>query len=456
MPENAIPKENKMGTMPIPKLIFNMSLPLIVSMLIQALYNIVDSIFVARLCEDALTAVSLAFPIHNLMIAFATGTGVGINALLSRRLGQKNREAAEQVANTGLLLAILTSLVFAVLGGLFSHTFFAMQKGISDTIIRYGTDYMSIITVFSVGIFVEITSERILQGTGRTMVTMYIQVTGAVINIILDPILIFGLFGAPRLEVRGAAIATVIGQIIAAILGLVLNYLRNPDIRLRLRQIFRPRLSLIREIYSIGFPSILMSAIGSVTNFLMNQILLTFSSTAAAVFGTFFKLNSFAFMPLFGLNNGIVPIVAYNYGAQNRARILQTVKLGMIFGTCIMAVGWALFEFIPGPLLSLFDASETMLAIGIPAFRTVGWTFLLAAFSIVGGSIFQALGKSVYSLLVSLGRQIVVLVPVAYLFSLTGNINLVWYAFLVAEVVCVALSATFLRRVLHLLDGFDR
>ena len=311
-----------MGTMPVKKLIFQMALPLIFSMMIQALYNIVDSVFVSRISEDALTAVSLAFPIQNLMIAFATGTGVGINALLSRRLGEQNREQAEKVANVGLLLAVCTAAVFALLGGFFSHTYFALQKGISPLIAQYGAEYLSIVCIGSLGIFVEITSERILQGTGRTLVTMFIQCTGALLNIILDPILIFGLLGFPAMGVRGAAVATIIGQLIAAALGIVLNQLHNTDVRIHLSKM-RFDFELIGQIYAIGFPSILMNAIGSVTTYLMNQILLTFSSTAAAVYGVFFKLNSFVFMPLFGLNNAVVPIVAYNFGAHNRGLLLS-------------------------------------------------------------------------------------------------------------------------------------
>lgn len=455
MPANSLPAENKMGTMPVKKLIFQMALPLIFSMMIQALYNIVDSVFVSRISEDALTAVSLALPIQNLMIAFATGTGVGINALLSRRLGEQNREQAEKVANVGLLLAVCTAAVFALLGGFFSHTYFALQKGISPLIAQYGAEYLSIVCIGSLGIFVEITSERILQGTGRTLVTMFIQCTGALLNIILDPILIFGLLGFPAMGVRGAAVATIIGQLIAAALGIVLNQLHNTDVRIHLSKM-RFDFELIGQIYAIGFPSILMNAIGSFTTYLMNQILLTFSSTAAAVYGVFFKLNSFVFMPLFGLNNAVVPIVAYNFGAHNRGRIHQAIRTSMVTAVGIMVLGWAAFFFLPARLLSLFDASAAMLAIGIPAFRITSFTFPLAAVSIVAGSVFQALGKSIYSMLVSMGRQLLVLIPVAYLFSLTGVLRNVWFAFPIAEVVCLIISLLFLRRVLHLLDGFPQ
>ena len=427
MSVNSMPKENKMGTMPVKKLIFNMALPLIISMLIQALYNIVDSIFVSRISEDALTAVSLVFPVQNLMIAFATGTGVGMNALLSRRLGEKNREAAEEVANVGLLLSICTAVVFALFGVFGSQLYFSMQKGVSPIIAEYGAQYLSIVCIGSIGIFVEITAERMLQGTGQTLITMFIQGIGAIINIILDPIMIFGLLGCPAMGVRGAAYATIIGQLVAAVLGIVLNQKHNTDVRVNLKKI-RFNFPLIGEIYSIGFPSILMTAIGSVTTYLMNQILLAFSTTASAVYGVYFKLNSFFFMPLFGLNNAVVPIVAYNYGARNRGRIHQAIRL--------------------------FDASEAMIAIGIPAFRITSFTYPLAAVSIVASSVFQALGKSIYSMLVSLGRQLIVLIPVAYLFSLTGVLDDVWLAFPIAEVVCLISSLFFLKKVLHRLDEF--
>lgn len=455
MSVNSMPKENKMGTMPVNKLIFNMALPLIISMLIQALYNIVDSVFVSRISEDALTAVSLAFPIQNLMIAFATGTGVGMNALLSRRLGEKNREGAEAVANVGMLLSVITAVVFALFGAFGSHLFFALQKGISPAIAEYGTQYLSIVCIGSVGIFVEITAERMLQGTGQTLITMYIQGIGAIINIILDPIMIFGLLGCPAMGVRGAAYATIIGQLVAGALGIILNQKHNTEVRINLKKM-RFDLPLIGEIYAIGFPSILMTAIGSVTNFLMNQILLVFSSTAAAVYGVFFKLNSFVFMPIFGLNNAVVPIVAYNYGAQNRGRIHKAIRTSTITAVSIMLLGWAAFFFLPVPLLSLFDASAAMIAIGIPAFRITSFTFPLAAVSIVCSSVFQALGKSMYSMLVSLGRQLIVLIPVAYLFSLTGVLQDVWLAFPIAEVVCLVSSLFFLKKVLHRLDDFPQ
>ena len=452
MSQQPIPQENKMGAMPVNRLLLNMAVPLIVSMLVQAFYNIVDSIFVAQLSEDALTAVSLAFPVQNLMIAFATGTGTGMNALLSRRLGERKPEEAGRVANVGILLAVCTSLMFAVLGFFFSRFYFSTQTDIGP-IISYGTDYLSVVTIFSIGLFIQIAIERIMQGTGRAMLTMLTQGVGAVLNIILDPIMIFGLFGFPALGVLGAAVATVTGQIIGAILGLYLNHRNNTDFRLSLREM-RFRWKIIGNIYAIGFPSILMVAVGSIMTFLMNQILLAFSSTAAAVFGVYYKLNSLAFMPLFGLTNAVVPIVGYNYGARSRRRITGTIRLAMIWGTAIMTIGFLLFQLIPGQLLSLFNASEYMLQIGIPALRITSWPFLLVGVNIVASSVFQALGKSMYSLIISFCRQLVVLIPAAYLLSLTGILDAVWFSFLIAEVVCLVLSLLFLKKVFHLLDDF--
>lgn len=447
-------RENKMGVMPIPKLLFGMALPIMASMLIQALYNIVDSMFVARISEDALTAVTLVFPVQNLMIAFATGTGVGINALLSRRLGEKRPEEASRVANTGLLLACIIGVIFGVLGALFTRFYFTAQVDI-PAIIEHGVDYMSIVTVCSIGLFVEIMTERLLQATGRTMLTMYVQGTGAILNIILDPILIFGWFGLPAMGTAGAALATVIGQILAACLGIYLNIRHNPEIKLSVRQMrFDPK--LVREVYAIGFPSIIMTGIGSVMHYLMNQILLGFVATAATVFGAFFKLNSFVFMPVFGINNAVVPIVSYNYGARNRGRIIETIKIACLAGIVIMTLGWAVFFFMPQHLLMLFDASPAMLEIGIPAFKIISWTFILAGFSVVASSVFQALGKSVYSMMVTISRQIVVLIPSAYLLSLTGVLQNVWYSYILAEFACVAASIFFMIRALRLLKDFPQ
>ena len=437
---------NKMGTMPIPKLLISMSLPMMISMLVQALYNIVDSMFVAQLNEDALTAVSLAFPIQTLMIAIASGTGVGINALLSRNLGEKNYEAADSAAKNGLFLGIASCIIFAVIGGLGSHFFFAAQTD-NQTIVTYGTQYLTIITVCSAGIFLQITLERLMQSTGKTIYNMITQGTGAIINIILDPILIFGLFGLPRLEVAGAALATVIGQVIAVLMSFYFNLTRNKEINISLRG-FRPHMRTIAVIYEVGIPSIIMQAIGSVMTFGMNKILLIFSSTAAAVFGVYFKLQSFIFMPVFGLNNGMIPIIAFNYGARNKDRIIQTIKLSIIIAVSIMLFGLAIFQTLPGFLLrNLFDASENMLKIGVPALRIISLSFLFAGYCIIVGSVFQALGNAVYSLIVSAARQLFVILPVAYVFARIFGLSMVWWSIPIAEIASVVMSTVLLRRI---------
>jgi len=442
-------QENKMGVMPIPKLLITMSLPMIASMLVQALYNIVDSMFVAQLNENALTAVSLAFPIQNLMIAVAAGTGVGINALLSKSLGEKNQEGANKIANNGILLAVLSSLVFAIAGFFGSRLFFEIQTN-DPQIIQYGVEYMSIITIASMGIFMQITFERLLQSTGKTIFNMITQGTGAIINIILDPILIFGWFGLPKMGVTGAALATVTGQIIAAGMGIFFNRKFNKEIHVTMRG-FRPCKETIGNIYKIGVPSILMQSIGSVTTFGMNNILLMFSSTAATVFGVYFKLQSFIFMPVFGLTNGMIPIVAFNYGAKNKKRIYQTIKLSVLIAVSIMAIGLLVFQLFPATLLSLFDASEHMLAIGVPALRTISLSFVFAGFCIVISSVFQALGNGVYSLIMSVARQLVVILPVAYGFAkIVGKVDAVWFAYPIAEIVSVLICAILLKRILDL------
>ena len=435
-------RENKMGIMPVPKLLITMSLPMILSMLVQALYNIVDSIFVAQINEEALTAVSLTFPIQNLMIAIAVGTGVGINALLSRNLGERKFEDADIIAKNGIFLALLSYVVFAILGGAGAHLFFTIQTK-DALIVKYGTEYMQIVTIFSIGCFMQIAFERLLQSTGKTIYNMVTQGLGAIINIILDPIFIFGYFGMPKMGVAGAAIATVTGQIIAAILGLFFNCKYNKEIHIDMRG-FRPNKVAIANIYKIGIPSIIMQAIGSVMTFGMNKILLMFSSTAAAVFGVYFKLQSFVFMPVFGLTNGLIPIVAYNYGARNKKRIMQTLKLGIGIAVGIMSIGFLLFQLIPDTLLLLFDASEHMLSIGIPALRIISTSFLFAGFCIVVSSLFQALGNGVYSMVVSIARQLIVLLPAAYLLSRLGNVDYVWWSFPIAEIASLSMTIIFM------------
>jgi len=417
-----------------------------ISMLVQALYNIVDSMFVAKLSEEALTAVSLAFPIQTLMIAIASGTGVGINALLSRNLGERNYEGANTAARNGLFLGIISCLVFAVIGGLGSRLFFAMQTD-NPVIVDYGARYLTIITVCSAGIFLQITFERLMQSTGKTLYNMITQGTGAIINIILDPILIFGLFGFPRLEVAGAAIATIIGQVVAVLMSLYFTITKNKEINCSLRG-FRPHPRTIALIYEVGVPSIIMQAIGSVMTFGMNKILLMFSSTAAAVFGVYFKLQSFIFMPIFGLNNGMIPIIAFNYGARNKKRIIQTIKLSILISVSIMAIGLIIFQVFPGILLkNLFDASNHMLSIGVPALRIISLSFLFAGYCIIVGSVFQAMGNAVYSLVISAARQLFVILPVAYVFAKLFGLSSVWWSIPIAEIVSVTLSTILLRRI---------
>ena len=445
MEENT--RENKMGTMPIGKLLANMAGPVMISMLFQALYNIVDSVFVARLSQDAMNAVSLAFPLQTLCIAFAVGTGVGMNALLARSLGEKNMQAVDRAAGTGLFLTLCTAAVFAVLGFSLATPFFRFQTE-NAQIIAYGRDYVMICIGGSLGLFLQIYGERLLQSTGRTDLSMISQIAGAVCNIVLDPILIFGLLGFPRMEVAGAAVATIVGQFVGAGLGLFLNLKKNPEVQIHLKDI-RPHRATVADIYAIGIPSIIMQSIGSVMVFGMNKILISFTEAATAVFGAYFKLQSFIFMPIFGLNNAMVPIISYNYGAGKPERFRRTIRLSAVTAIAIMCVGLAFFEIIPGTLLGLFSPSEEMLTIGRTALRIIGLTFPLAGFCIVSGSVFQALGTPFYSLIVSVCRQICVLLPVAYLLSLTGRLELVWWSFPIAELVSLTLSAIFLRRTLR-------
>ncbi len=445
MPEETL-RENKMGTMPENKLLLSMAVPMMISMLVQALYNIVDSIFVSRICEDALTAVSMAFPWQNIVIAIAVGFGVGINALLSRALGQKNAERVNQVAVNGLLLAGLSYLLVLVAGLIGIRAYMRTQTDI-ETIVNYGITYLNICILCSFGVFVEITFERFLQATGRTVYSMITQLTGAITNIILDPILIFGLLGFPKLGIAGAAWATVIGQCVGAVVAVMLNHFKNPEVHLRLRHI-RPNGRLMGEITAISIPSIIMSCISSLTCFVMNMILIAYSSTAVAVFGVYFKLQSFVFMPVFGLNNGMVPIIAYNYGAQKPERIHKTIRLGMVYAVAIMLIGLLVFQLIPKELLRMFDASDAMLEIGAPALRIMSLAFVFAGIGIVSGSSCQAFGYSVYSMLISIARQIVVLIPAAYLLSLTGVLRSIWFAFPIAEIFSLILSLFFLRTTL--------
>ena len=437
-------RENKMGVQPIGRLLAGMAIPMMISMLVQALYNVVDSYFVAKISQDAFNAVSLAFPLQTLMIAVGGGTSIGINALLSRSLGEKRQEVADRAANTGIFLMVCSALVFALIGLVLSRPFFAVQTG-NAAIVEYGTAYTSICLGLSVGIFSQFCFERLLQSTGRTTLSMCTQMMGAVINIILDPILIFGLCGMPRLEVAGAALATVIGQLTAAVTGLVLNLKCNPDIHIRFRFV-RWHKETAAEIYRVGIPSIIMQSIGSVMTFSLNQILISFTEAATAVFGAYFKLQSFIFMPIFGLNSGMVPIIAYNFGAARMDRVRRTIKLTICTSVTIMTVGLLLFQLFPARLLGIFDPSEEMLAIGVTALRIISIHFPVAGFCIIAGSVFQAIGNPVYSLINSVCRQLVVLLPTAWLLAQTGRLELVWLSFLVAEVASLILSLIFLRR----------
>lgn len=438
-------KENKMGTMPVGKLLISMSLPMMISMIVQAMYNIVDSIFVSRIHEDALTAVSMAFPLQTLCVALGAGMGVGINALLSRSLGAKDQDMVNKSAMNGIFMTLVSYILFLIMGLTAVRPFYMIQTD-SAAIIEYGTQYLSVVCCFSFGMFFQFTFERLLQSTGRTFQTMITQTTGAVINIILDPIFIFGLFGVKAYGVRGAAIATVIGQIIAATFALIMNLKVNKEIQFSLKG-FRPDLKIIGMIYKVGLPSIIMQSIGSLMVFCLNKILIVFSSTAVAVFGVYFKLQSFVFMPIFGLNNGLIPIIAYNYGAKKKARMLNTIKCGLIIAISVMTVGSIVFELIPDKLLAMFDASENMLTMGEIALKTIAVHFPIAAICIVLGSSFQALGNAIYSMFVSIARQIVVLIPVAYFLASLGNINYVWWCFPIAEIMSLTITLFFFFRM---------
>ena len=446
MSENtAVREQNKMGTMPTGRLLVSMSLPMIISMLVQALYNIIDSVFVAQIGEEALAAVSMAFPIQSLMIAVSTGTCVGVNALLSRSLGEKNYEDARLAAVNGIFLSVLSFAAFALFGVFGSRLYFASQTS-NPAIIEYGTQYLEVCTIFSFGIFGSIVLERIMQSTGRTIYNMYSQGIGAITNIILDPIMIFGLCGVPALGIRGAAVATVIGQILAMFVSLYFNLTKNPDVSIDMRG-FKPHGRTIRVIYEVGVPSIIMQSITSVMTYGMNLILIEFSATAVTVLGIYFKLQSFIFMPVFGLNNGMIPIIAYNYGARNKKRIMDTAKLSIAIAVGIMLTGLAIFQLFTPQLLMIFNASEQLLEVGVPALRLISLSFLFAGYCIIVGSVFQALGNGVYSLIVSAARQLFCILPLAYLFAKVFGLHAVWYAFPLAEIISVVVSSILFKRI---------
>lgn len=438
-------RENKMGTMPIARLLLTMSGPMMISMLIQALYNVVDSMFVSYISEAALTAVSLAYPVQNLMIAVATGTGVGINAMLSRNLGERNFVMANRVAGNAIFLGVASSILFAVLGVFGSRFYFAAQ--VSDPeIIQLGCDYLFWICLFAIGCFGQVLLSRLLQATGQTFYSMVIQIVGAVLNIILDPILIFGLFGLPAMGVAGAAVATVISQMVGTAMGIYYNRKKNPDITIT-RANMRPNLPVIGRIYSVGLPSILMQTVPSILIFGLNQILVSFTETAAAVYGVWFKLQGFAFLPIIGMNNGMVPIVAYNYGARKPERITGTIRLAILWALCIMVVAIALFQLVPDKLLSIFQASPDMLTIGVPALRTLSLCFVVGGFTIVASSVLQALGKGFLSMSIAIFRQLLLVLPMAFLFSKIGGLSMVWWSFPIAEVLAGLLAAYYLWRI---------
>lgn len=450
MSQNPANNQNKMGSQPIGRLLFTMALPMTISMLFQALYNVVDSYFVAQLSQDAMNAVSLAFPVQSLLIAFSVGTGVGMSALISRALGEQKPDKAREIAGTGLFLELAMAAVFSVLGLLFARPYFALQTK-NDTILRYGSDYLILIMGICFFLFAQVSLERLLQSTGRTDKSMLCQLTGAGINIVLDPLFIFGYAGFPRLEVKGAAVATLIGQGVATLVGILLNLKYNTELRESFRMIrFRPRISL--AIYRIGMPSILMQSIGSVVNFSMNQILIGFTEAATAVYGAYFKLQSFIFMPIFGLNNAMVPIISYNYGAGLFDRVKKTYRLSITAAVSFMGLGTLLFWLIPSLLLSIFSPTREMMDIGVRTLRIISLTFPFAGFCIITGSVCQAIGNPLHSLIISICRQVVVLLPAAYLFSLSGKLDNVWLAFPLAEIVSFILSYIFLKRTVRKLN----
>ena len=447
MNENKTPAahaENPMGYAPVNPLLIKLAVPMMISMLVQALYNVVDSVFVSRVSESALSALSLAFPVQNLLISFAVGTAVGVNALLSKSLGEKNYDLVNRSAQNGIFLSCCTYVFFLLFGLFGTRAFFYAQT--TDTAIRqYGIDYLSIVCVLSIGCFLQCMLEKLLVATGRSFYAMITQLAGALTNIILDPIMIFGLFGFPRMEAAGAAIATVCGQFVGCALAWYFNHKVNDEVHMNFRG-FKPHGKTIAHIYNVAAPSIAMQAIGSIMTLCMNTILMGFSSTAVAVFGAYFKLQSFVFMPIFGLNNGMVPIVSFNYGARKPERIMKAARLGWMYASCIMLLGLLAAQLAPNVLLGMFDASEDMMGLGVKALRIISPHFLLAGIGVVNSGIFQALGQGVYSLLVSLIRQLIVLIPAAFLLSLSGDVNMVWWAFLIAESVALTSSIIFMLR----------
>ncbi len=438
-------QENKMGVMPVGRLLVNMAVPMILSMLVQALYNVVDSIYVSQISESAVTALALAFPVQNMQIGFAVGIGVGVNSLLSKSLGEKNQEAANRTAGNGMVLMFIATAVFMLFGIFGTRPYYEMQSDVAET-IEGGIAYTSICCIFSLGCFMEILGERLLQSTGRTVHTMITQSLGAIVNIILDPIFIHGYLGVPAMGVAGAAVATVIGQWSAGMLALYFNEKQNPEVQFGKRYAKLDG-QTVKGILTVGIPSIVMNGIGSVMNFSMNQILQGFTETATSVFGIYFKLQSFFFMPLFGLNGATISIIAYNYGARKPERITKTLKLTVSTALCMMTAGLLAFQLVPDLLLGLFNPSDTFLAMGRACLRTISWSFPIAAVCIALGASFQALGNGIYSTITSVCRQMLVLLPVAYLMSLTGELNMVWWAYPIAEIVSGCVTMFFFLRI---------
>ena len=437
--------ENKMGVMPIGKLLINMALPMIISMLVQALYNVVDSIYVSQISENAVTALSLAFPIQNLQIGFAVGIGVGVNALLSKSLGQKDQENANFAAGNGAVIMVIATVVFMIFGVVGVEPFFRIQTDVPAT-LEASITYTRICSIGCLGVFISILCERLLQSTGRTIYTMITQSMGAIINIILDPILIHGQLGLPAMGIAGAAWATIIGQWSSAILGIIFNLTCNPEVHLHPKY-FRLRGKTVAPILTVGIPSVVMNGIGSVMTFGMNQILQGFRETATSVFGVYFKLQSFFFMPLFGLNNATISIIAYNYGARKPDRIMKTLKISSISALTLMITGMLIFQFAPELLLSMFNPSQDFMTMGCAALRTISFAFPIAAVCIALSASFQALGNGIYSTIISLARQLIVLLPAAYLLSLSGDVNLVWWSYPIAEIISGALTFYFFLRI---------
>ncbi len=432
--------ENKMGNMPVNRLLLSMAIPMIISMMVQALYNIIDSIWVSNINQDALTAISLAFPMQNLMISIGVGTGVGVNALLSKSLGEKNHKMVNQTMGNGLFLSVLSGVFCMLISLVASRTFFTVLTDIVP-IIDYGSEYLFICMFFCIPAFGQIFFERLLVSTGKTLYSMITQMSGAVLNIVLDPILIFGYGPAPELGMKGAAIATVTAQFCAMLLAIFFNLKYNHEIHFSSLHNFHPNWNIIKRIYMVALPSIIMMSITSIMIFGFNKILMGFTDAAATVLGIYFKLQSFVFMPIFGLNNGMVPIIAYNYGARKPERMVRTIRLSIVYAIGIMIVGMSIFNIFPKELLLIFNATEEVLEIGIPALRIISLSFLLAGFCIVVGSVFQALENGLLSMLISVCRQLLVLLPCAYLLAQIGNLNIVWFAFPIAEIISLLLSS---------------